>query len=361
MKILIATNHSYMLYRFRKELIAKLLEEHEVVISTPFVGHETDFEAMGCHMIETQVDRRGINPKTDLKLVNCYRKILKEVQPDQVITYSIKPNIYMGFLCRQKKIPYFANVQGLGTAFQNPKLAAIVTRMFRVSLKKAEKVFFENTTNAQEFLNRNILSKADIHVLPGAGINLEEYRYEEYLVEGPIRFLYLGRIMKEKGMDEFLYAAEKLKAIYGDRIAFDLVGFFEDEYKLRVEDLQQREIVTFHGFQTEVYDYYRKSHCVVLPSYHEGLSNVLLEAAAVGRPVITSDVPGCREAVLDGESGLLCPVKDREMLFAKMKEMLLFSDEKREMFGQAGRTYMEREFSKDKVVGATIKILFQRK
>ena len=127
MKILILTNHSYMLYQFRKELILKLLEDHEVIISTPFVGHEDDLKEMGCQMINTYVDRRGINPLTDMKLIKRYKEIIKEVKPDKVITYSIKPNIYGGMVCKKMNIPYYCNVQGLGTAFQKKVLAQVVT------------------------------------------------------------------------------------------------------------------------------------------------------------------------------------------------------------------------------------------
>ena len=140
-KLLIITNHSYMLYRFRKELIEALSDEYDVVISTPFVGHEEDLKALGARCIETEVNRRSVNPVTDLKLICTYKEILKKEKPDLVITYSIKPNIYAGYLCGKMHIPFYANVQGLGTAFQKPVLSDIVTIMYRKALKKAEKVF----------------------------------------------------------------------------------------------------------------------------------------------------------------------------------------------------------------------------
>ena len=158
-KILILTNHSYMLYRFRTELIRELMKDHEVVLSMPFVGHEEDFKAMGLRCIETEVDRRGINPKRDLKLFAFYRKLLKAEKPDMVITYSIKPNIYGGWACQMLGIPYCANVQGLGTAFQKPGLAQMVTVMYKTALLKARTVFFENQGNANEFLDRHIIPK----------------------------------------------------------------------------------------------------------------------------------------------------------------------------------------------------------
>ena len=179
-KILILTNHSYMLYQFRRELIAALAEKHEVVLSMPFVGREDDFRAMGLRCIETPVDRRGINPMTDLKLCRMYREMLQAEKPDLVITYSIKPNIYGGWACRRLGIPYYANVQGLGTAFEKPVLAAIVTLMYRGAFRHVQGVFFENRANAMEFLKRGILKRDQITLLRGAGFNLEHYTYEPY-------------------------------------------------------------------------------------------------------------------------------------------------------------------------------------
>ena len=356
-KILVVTNHSYMLWQFRRELIQRLMEDAEVVISTPFVGHEQDFAAMGCRMLETDVDRRGINPVTDFRLYNTYVKILKTERPDMVVTYSIKPNIYAGFVCRLHKIPYCVNVQGLGTAFQKKWLAKIVTVMYRMALKKAKTVFFENAENAKIFREKKITPAWQQTVLPGAGVNLESYSYQEYPNNDKVRFLYLGRIMKEKGMDELFWAVQELRKECAGQFVLDLVGFFEDEYKEQVEKMTQDGIAVFHGFQENPRPYYGKADCVVLPSYHEGMSNVLLEAAATGRPLITSDIPGCREAVKQGISGLLCPVKDRNALLHTMEDFLKLSKEERKAMGRAGRKYMEEQYDKEKVVKKTCRTI----
>lgn len=355
-KILIITNHSYMLYRFRKELIQKLLEDSEVVISTPFVGHETDLKELGANCIKTEVDRRSINPFTDLKLLHTYKTILKQEKPDLVITYSIKPNIYAGYLCGKMKIPFCANVQGLGTAFQKALLSNLVTVMYRTAFRKVETVFFENQANAQAFVRRRILPAKKEVVLSGAGINLEEYRYRQYPNNEKVHFLYLGRIMKEKGMDELFAAVEQLRK-NGCEFVLDLVGFFEDEYKKQVEQLQSEGVVRFYGFQENPKPYYAQTDCVVLPSYHEGMSNVLLEAAASGRAIITTDIPGCREAVDNGKSGMLCKVKSTDSLYKAMKRFTELSREKRELLGKAGREKMEKEFNKKKVVEETVKVI----
>lgn len=355
-KILIITNHSYMLYQFRKELIQALMKEHEVVLSMPFVGHEEDFKAMGIKCIDTPIDRRGMNPKTDLKLLHTYKRLIKEELPDLVITYSIKPNIYAGLVCRSMGIPYCANVQGLGTAFQSKKTAMFVTMLYKMALKKARTVFFENETNAQEFINRNILKRDHITVLHGAGINLDKFSYVPYPSNDTFHFLYLGRIMKEKGIDELFSSIRRLKED-NESFILDLVGFFEDEYKDQVEELEKLGIVKFHGFQSDPRPFYSSSDAIVLPSYHEGMSNVLLEGASTGRPLITSHIPGCQEAVEDKVTGYLTEVKNPDDLYKKMKDMLHLTSSQREEMGKQGRSKMEREFDKKQVVKETIDAL----
>ena len=351
-KIVILTNHSYMLWRFRRELIEDLTKKYKVVLGMPFVGHEQDFMALGIRCKQIQVDRRGINPVTDSALLCTYYRFLKQEKPDLVITYSIKPNIYAGLCCRRLHIPLCANVQGLGTAFQKPRLAKFVTILYREAFRKVKTVYFENTANAQEFIDRNIVPKEKITVLHGAGIDLQMYAYQMYPENEQFHFLYLGRIMKEKGMDELIYACERLRQ-EGYAFVLDLVGFFEDTYKQQIERLVDQKIAVFHGFQQEPRPFYNDCDCVVLPSYHEGMSNVLLEAAATGRPVITSNIPGCREAVLDGRSGILVPKCDAQALYEAMKQMLSANRGKREAMGLVGRKWMEQQFSKECVVRET--------
>ena len=359
-KILILTNHSYMLYRFRLELIQALMKSHEVVLSMPFVGHEEDFQALGLRCIETDIDRRGINPATDLRLFHTYQRLLKEEKPDLVITYSIKPNIYGGLACRIAGVPYCANVQGLGTAFQRKGLAQFVTVLYKLALGKARTVFFENRENAEEFCRRGILSAEKETILPGAGINLERYSYVPYPENKAVHFLYLGRIMKEKGMDELFAAMRRLREKFGAGMVLDIVGFFDDEgYKAQVDQLVAEGIAVYHGFQSDPAPYYAAADCVVLPSYHEGMSNVLLEAAATGRPVITSDIPGCREAVEDGKTGLLCKARDSASLYEQMARMAETSPADRQAMGQAAHEKMLREFDKRLVVEKTMSALFK--
>jgi galacturonosyltransferase len=315
---------------------------------------------MGLRCIHTEVDRRGINPKTDWKLFREYCRLIKQERPDMVITYSIKPNVYGGIAAAMKGIACCANVQGLGTAFQRRGLALIATVLYKIALRKVKTVFFENQGNAQEFIDRGIIAPEKITILPGAGINLQAYAYKPYPDNDRFHFLYLGRIMKEKGIDELFDAVRRLHQQMGDQVVLDLVGFFDDDYEQEVKQLVSDGIAVFHGFQTEPVPFYEAADCVVLPSYHEGMSNVLLEAAAIGRPVITCRIHGCMEAVEEGKTGLLCEVKDTDSLFEAMESMVKCSVGRRAEMGCAARNKMEQEFEKSKVVQRTIQAILTK-
>lgn len=358
MKFLIVTNHSYMFWRFRRELTTELLSRGEVVISTPFVGHEEDLEKMGCRCVETKLERRSLVPHKEVALFFFYLGLLRREKPDLVITYSIKPNIYAGYACRILKIPYYVNVQGLGTIFQRESTASLASILYRGAVRDAKAVFFENQSSADIFAQRRIAPKEKEIILNGAGINLKVYQEQPYpSEEDGIHFLYLGRIMQEKGIEEILTAGERLKREYGDRIILDFVGFFEDDYKERLQELEKENVIRFHGFCSDPRPYYQLAHCVVLPSYHEGMSNVLLEAAATGRAMITSDIPGCRETVEEGKNGFLVKPKDSESLYLAMKRFLELTPEERRQMGKHSRRKMETEFDKKQVVMETLSAL----
>lgn len=354
-KILVLTNHSYMLWRFRRHLLLRLKECYDVVISTPFVGHEEDFSGLGFKMVETPLERRGINPITDVRLLRFYDRLVLREKPDMVLTYSIKPNIYGGLICQLRHIPYCANVQGLGTAFQTRRMAAFVKKLYAVAFKKAKTVFFENVSNAQLFREEGILDSACQTLLPGAGVDLNHFWPAPYRKDDEtVRFLYLGRIMREKGIDEMIDAFRKLHGVYGDKVALDIVGFYEEDYSERIQALTRECNAVFHGFSTDPRTYYSKCSCVVMPSYHEGMSNVLLEGAAMARPLITCDIFGCKEAVDPGKNGYLCKVRDAQSLFEAMDAFVKLTWDQREQMGLEGRRKMEAEFDREKVVIMTV-------
>ena len=363
MKILILANNDVGLYKFRKELIEELLQQkNEVYISLPDGELVRPFEEMGCTYINTPVDRRGINPKTDMGLFNRYRKMMKEVNPDLVITYTIKPNIYGGIAARLARKKYAVNITGLGTAFENAGLIrTIVVTLYKFALKKAKVIFFENSANRDELLSFKVCDKEQTVVLNGAGVNTDTYSYLSYPQgdensEEPVKFLFVGRVMKEKGIDELFEAMKRLVA-EGKQCFLDVVGPFEEDYKDKLEQYEKDGWLKYHGYQADVRPFIDSCHCFVLPSYHEGMANTNLECASSGRPVITSNIPGCKEAVIEGESGLLCAPKNADSLYAVMKQMAEMGIEERRAMGLAGRKHMEDVFDKKKVVEETMRHL----
>lgn len=358
MRVLILANMDIGLYKFRKELIEELLHQgHEVYISLPDGDLVRPFEKMGCIFIDTPVDRRGINPKTDFGLFQHYRKMMKEVNPDLVITYTIKPNIYGGIAARLAGKQYAVNITGLGTAFENAGLIrTVVVNLYKFALKKAKVIFFENSNNRDELLSFRCCDKEKTVVLNGAGVNTGTYAYQPYPNNEVVKFLFVGRVMKEKGIDELFAAMQRLVA-EGQTCFLDVVGPFEEDYKGKMAEYESAGWLKYHGYQENVISFIAACDCFVLPSYHEGMANTNLECASSGRPIITSNIPGCKEAVVEG-SGLLCEPKDVESLYEVMNKMVELGREEREKMGIVGRKHMEDIFDKKKVVADTLKHLF---
>lgn len=360
MKILILANNSLGLYRFRGALIGRLLESHIVYASSPRNDCFDELERMGVHMIETPVDRRGTDPFTDIKLYRTYLRMMRDIQPDLVITYTIKANVYGGYAARRAHIPYAANVTGTGTAFQRRgALRRLATQLNRVGLKGASIVFFENAADLDLFCRFRIVLPRMCHVLNGAGVDVESFMPTPYPSDDAgVRFLFIGRVMKEKGMNELFASMRRLRAA-GSTCTLHIVGECEDDYREVIRQGEAEGWLVDHGYRTDVRPFIADAHCLVLPSYHEGMANVNLEAAAMGRPLITSRIPGCMEAVREGESGYLCAPCDVESLHEQMVAFLQLSQTEREAMGRVGRAHMETVFDKRKVVSDTLEALRQ--
>lgn len=360
MKILLLANASGGLYGFRKELIYELLKQHTVYVGSPLTLYKDELLQMGVRLIDIPLDRRGMNPFHDFKLLKQYNRIIKQMKPDLVITYTIKPNIYGGIVCRKNKVPYAVNITGLGTAFQKQGLIKkTVTILYRIALKKAKVVFFENFGNESIFVESHIIKKDQACLLNGAGVNLDQFKYLPYPEnEKTFVFLFIGRVMKEKGIDE-LFDAMKLLLKDGYHCKLNIVGGCEENYQQIMEDYENEGWLKYYGYQDDVVPFIRKSHCFVLPSWHEGMANTNLECAASGRPIITSNISGCKEAVIEGITGLLCEPRNSQNLYIKMREMLLMDMDVRKKMGLQGREHMEEVFDKRKVVGKTLSELLK--
>lgn len=355
MRILILANNDIGLYKFRKELIQKLLDEgNQLYISLPYGCYIQELESMGCFFIDTDIDRRGINPIADLKLLLKYKKIINYTCPDIVITYTIKPNIYGCMVCRFLHINYAANITGLGTAFQCQNLLkVIVTLMYKISLKKAKVIFFENVENKKQLMDLKVVGCEQSCVLNGAGVNLHEYSYIEYPPEGIIRILFIGRIMKEKGIDDLIKVAERIKEEYNN-VIFDIVGPMEDNYKHVFDLLVRKGIINYYGYQDNVKEFIKNCNCFVLPSWHEGMANTNLESAACGRPIITSNIHGCKEAVENEITGYLCEKNNADDLYRVLKKFIELPYIEKKKMGMASRKRMEMLFDREKIISQTI-------
>ena len=357
MKILLLTNYDVGLYQFRRELIEELLKSHAVSISLPYGELVEPLKEMGCQFIDTPLERRGMNPFKDGKLFLTYLKLFRQVKPDLVITYTIKPNVYGGFAARIAGIPYAVNITGLGTAFESSgMLRKMVTQMYKLGCKKAKVVFFENAENRQIFLDEHIVLEQQTCLLNGAGVNLEHYRVAEYPTGDETKFLFIGRVMQEKGVNELFSAMRKLVA-EGYSCSLDVVGMYEEDYKEAIAQGEMEGWLHFHGYQKDVRPFIANCHCFVLPSWHEGMANTNLECAASGRPIITSNIHGCMEAVEDGVTGFLCEKQNAESLYQVMKGFCELSQEEKRNLGRHGRERMEKYFDKTLVVRNTIRAM----
>lgn len=361
MRIMILANSDVGLYQFRKELIQELLKNNEVIISLPYGEFVDSYKEMGCKFIDTPVDRRGINPIKDIRLFRTYKKLIKQEKPDLVITYTIKPNVYGGVACRMLHIPYVINITGLGTAFENGGLLKkLVIIMNKVACRKAKIVFFENEENRQVFIRKKIVKEKQTHRLNGAGVNLEKYQVTEYPHGEKIKFLFMGRVMAEKGIDELFAVMQRLVS-EGVNCELDVLGGYEENYRDKIDKYEAEGWLHYYGYQKDVRPFIEKCHCFVLPSWHEGMANTNLESAASGRPVITCNIAGCMEAVVDGETGYLAERKNVDDLYRVMKKFSELSYKERKSMGLSGRKHMEEVFDKKKVVKETIDYLFREK
>ncbi len=352
-KILAIVNSDVTVFYYRLELIEKLIEENYVInLSTP-IGHKTkELEALGVSVIETHVDRRGTNPIKDYKLFRKYKSIIKKARPDIILTYTIKPNIYGGLAAKNQKIPYLANITGLGTGIQRKGLLSkFLIILYRKALKGAHAVFVQNEQNKSFVEEKKIFSHPIL--LPGSGVNLSKFTPVPYLESENLNIVFIGRVMKEKGIDEFLEAAIYFQK-KGYKHKFHICGLMEDDYKEIIDSLVKEFTVIYHGLVDDMLKIYEFAHVVVNPSYHEGMSNVLLEGAAIARPLLASNIPGCKEIIDDGKNGLLFKAQDSIDLITKLETFVGLDFETRKQMGLSGRIKVEKEFNREIIVSRYI-------
>ena len=348
-RILFLAQHFITLYSFRRELIERLCAEgHEVYLSLPASDDNKYFEDLGCKIVPTEIDRRGVNPVKDLKLIAFYRKMIPEINPDIIFSYTIKPNVY-GTMVTNKKYKQVCNVTGTGGTFLEDNLVAKICRLlYRHSVKNCYKVFFQNTGDRDMFINQGMV-KNNWDMLPGSGVNLEQFSVAPLPDGEDVNFIFIGRVMKLKGIDEFLEAAKKTKEKYPNT-NFYIAGFIEEgEYKERVASYG--DAVVPLGFIKDITAEIKKCHCTILPSHGgEGVPNVLLESAAMGRICIGSRIPGTEDVISDGKTGYLFEAGNVDSLVDAIEKVMKLSSEKKAKMGLAGRAKVEKEFNREIVI-----------
>lgn len=352
-RILIVVNHFIVVYNFRRELIERLIRDgYAVSVVVPDDDRNYLLEELGCEIINVQVDRRGTNILSDLKLLLEYHRVIKRLKPTMVFTYTIKPNIYGGIASMINNVRYVANITGLGTAVENAgffqKLSVF---LYKIATRKIKSIFFQNEENMQFFVD-NKIALGRHHLIPGSGVNLSHFKPLPYPSEETVEFVFISRIMKEKGIDQYLEMARVIKKKY-PHTRFHICGFCEKDYSERIDELFNNGIVEYHGVLADVRTLLSRTHCTVHPTYYpEGLSNVLLESAATARPLISTDRSGCREVIDNGINGYLVTPCDAADLIEKVEMFIVLSYEEKKKMGEFGYRKVKEQYDRQIVVNA---------
>jgi glycosyltransferase involved in cell wall biosynthesis len=357
-KIVLSANSQWNIVNFRSGLIRALREAgfEPVVIAPPDESAEQRMRELGVERIGVEVERSGLNPLADLKLLSAYRRLLKQMRPAAYLGYTIKPNIYGCIAAASAGIPAVPNVSGLGTAFmRGGPLRQLAILLYRFAFRRAPVVFFQNEEDRRLFIDLRIVSADRARVVPGSGIDLEHFRQVPLPASGPV-FLLISRLLRDKGVLEFVDAARQVRSELPDA-RFQLLGPVDDSNRSAVGAAAVRSwveegIIEYLGTTDDVRPYIAEASVIVLPSYREGLPKSLLEGAAMGRALIAADVPGCRDVVEDGLNGYLCPPRDALSLAGAIRKMAALPKTERVAMGAAGRARIQDRFSETLVIGA---------
>lgn len=362
--ILLAGNTAFSMYNFRGKLIEELQEQgHRVTVVAPYDNIFTPkIVNLGCNFIPISINAKGTNPIQDLLLIHNYIKIFKKQKPDFIFCYTIKPNIYGSYAASWCNIPYIAVTTGLGYTFLNKGWISKVSKvLYKQAFKRAVQVWFLNDDDKHSFIENQLVKFDKAAVLKGEGIDLSRFIVKSTDKKEPVVFLLIARMLWDKGIGEFIEAARMLKQRYPD-VKFQLLGAIGVDNPEAIDDEQIRAwqsdgIVEYLGVTENVIPFIDAATCVVLPSYREGIPFTLLEAAASGKPVVTTNVAGCKDVVNDGITGFLCEVKDPISLANCMVKIISLSPDQYKTMALAGRSKVELEFDVRQTVNKYIETL----
>lgn len=357
MRVAITVNTSWNIYNFRKGLINALKNEgHEVLAIAPKDEYSEELVKLGCEYVPVNMENTGGNPFKDLQLYYQLKSIYKQHKPHIALQFTIKPNIYGTLAAHSNAIPVVNNVSGLGTVFLNSGFSSLVAKkLYKYAFRHAEIVLFQNPDDREDFVKHVPLKNEQIDLVPGSGIDLDVFSAQPAKKGSKLVFLMVARLIEDKGVIEYLEASKSISKNY-PQAEFHLLGSLDEHHtrgikKYLIDEWSQFPNMKYLGVRRDVRDSLTQSDCVVLPSYREGTPKTLLEAAAMARPIVTTDVPGCREVVDHGENGLLCKARSSMDLAKKIQEMLELSPEQRSNMAKKSRILVERKFDEKNVIG----------
>ncbi len=341
---------------FRSGLIRALMAAgFKVATAAPAdVKADAELLAMGCTVHHVGMNAKGLSPLDDLSTLWAYRSIMRAVRPCAFLGYTVKPNVYGGMAARMTNIPHIANISGLGTAFISRNFVThIVSILYRIGLAKSSTVFFQNTDDRDLFVHEKLIRREQAFLVPGSGIDTDYFAPGSMQPKAAKHFLMVARLLRDKGVIEFVDAARILKKHHPD-LRFSIVGFLDVQNRTAISRSEvdawvSEGIIEYIPPVDDVRPIIASCDAVVLPSYREGTSRVLLEAAAMAKPAIASDVPGCREVVREGINGYLCAPRDAQSLANAMLKLSTVDGEKLQSMGRAGRDLVMTEFSQSRV------------
>ncbi|NHQ59177.1 glycosyltransferase family 4 protein [Chlorobium sp. BLA1] len=366
-KILISANTTWNLVNFRGGLITKLVANgYEVIALAPEDEYRERLTALGCRYVPLQMDNKGTHPVRDFQLMLGFLKVLFHEKPDAILAYTVKPNIYASLAAKVTGTPVINNISGLGTAFiRGGWMAALVSLLYRTGLSRSKRVYFQNEDDRTLFLEKGLVKRAKTDLLPGSGIDLQHYNPVKHGIgdtpgDGPV-FLMVARLLWDKGVREYVDAARIVKK-RNPETRFHLLGFLDVKNQTAVprEDVEawvQEGVIEYLGTSDDVRPFLAAADCVVLPSYREGTPRSLLEAAAMGKPLIATDVPGCREVVCDGVNGYLCKARESNDLAEKIFTFIALPKALQLQFGSHSRNIAETRFDEQIVIRKYLQVV----
>lgn len=362
--ILISANSCWNIVNFRSGLIRALIDRgSRVVVAAPQDQHSARLGEIGASFLPLPINSSGLSVAEDLRLLSHYLKLFRELRPAAYLGFTAKPNIYGSLAGRSTGTKVINNISGLGTAFiRRGLLNAFVTQLYRVSLRSSSTVFFQNRDDLEMFVRKGIVRAEQAELLPGSGVDLGKFKPGRGARNpGPFRFLLVGRLLWDKGVAEYVEAARLVRKSHRD-VQFQILGPVGVNNRTAVpsgfvERCRAEGIIDYLGETDDVRTAMGQADCIVLPSYREGLSRALLEGSAMAKPLIATDVPGCRDVVVDGETGYLCAARSADSLATAMVKMLEMPESERLKMGELGRRKVEQEFSETRVIAKYLEAL----